>query len=216
MEKYDRYISLGYICSVPAMISSLKLKRRSCVFDLMASPAWAIKELFDNDFDELLDNIEFKKLFDNSEEIFTVDTKYYLRLLPKSLDQIPKYKNIIVKFAERLMLYLATTTDKVLFIRQSETHTYSDKGTRISDELYAERYEKTETFWMESLSVILKNKYPNLKFKILLMSDDGNFWDDDNNLVGIQKADCDYRNLSIGPTMAKNIKAKKDFLEDHL
>lgn len=220
LRRFDHFVSLGYICSVPEMLNALKLERRAYPLDHLAVPAWAVAELFANDFVDILDdgNMEKKQIFADTTKEFLVDTKYNIRTVHSShtSPQYQKFKTRIHQLVERLHQLLSTTEEEVLFIRTEEVHNYGDMGARIGDPAYAAKYASTELHWLQQLSQTLKAKYPNLHFKILFMSRSGQFCDKTHNIVGIGCTDCDYREHCIGTEMVKKLDDHAAYLNAYL
>lgn len=220
MENFNDYISLGYICSIPAMITSLRLKKRGYPFDMMGIPAWAVCELFANDFVGFLDPafVVKKAVFSDTKEEHVVDTVYNARLLPHDASgpRFDKYRSIVLKLVKRLQALCETPNAKVLFIRQEETHTYNDRGKRVDNAQYSERYAQSELHWLKKLSQTLKAKYPALVFKILFMNRQNTFVDVADSIVGIGLPTCDYRDRDVGKKMAANIARHSHFLKENL
>jgi hypothetical protein len=70
LNHYDLIVPLGYICNVPTLLQAFQVRQKAYVFDRMATPMWAINELFQNTFQNLLESLETKKLFEDSEKEF--------------------------------------------------------------------------------------------------------------------------------------------------
>lgn len=193
-KNYDQVISLGYICNVPSYLKNANLRNKAYPFDRVATPMWAVYELIVNNFDQFLENLESKKLFIDNDDEFVVDTKYYTRLSIHKQKFIDKLKEATKRRIGRFNDVLSDQNKSVLFVRLEEPEHYDDLGDRIMFDEYTSKYENDEKYYLVKLSDFLKNKYPNLNFKILFMSASGEFTDPEHNIVGIQKPDiANYR-----------------------
>lgn len=213
IDSYDKVISLGYICNVTSMLTTLKKRPKSHVFDRIASPMWAVSELVSNDFSDFLSksNIEKKVLFTNSQEEFVIDKKHYIRLVAPDITSaaFERIRVSLVNKADEFksMLQNADPKTPILFIRCEEKDSYADRGDRVIFPEYAERYAQSELSHVEQLSDTLKTKYPNLSFKIIFLNSNAErFTDEERNIIGIPNPCCDYRDHCVGSEMAKAIK----------
>lgn len=220
MNNFDKYISLGYVCNVAEYLQREKKRKEAYVFDRFATPMWAIDELVKNNFEDFLqiENLKCESLFENSDKKYAYDSKYYIRV-PLNVSQaekrFPSLQVTTTRRKERFMNIL-NGDDSVLFIRTQEPSSYKDLGRRIEKEEYKEKYEHDEKHYLDSFSQHLKLTYPSLNFKILYLSDMGNFVDEQNNIVGIPRCECDYRMFGIGNEMKKLIDGHSEFLNSNL
>lgn len=212
MDKFDKVISLGYICNVAEMLIHLKMRKEAYPFDRLGISAWAVNELLSNNFNEFLEyeNLKTGKLFLNSNEIFTYDEKYYVRLENKELNK-SQYSVISQKIKTRVerLKNVLDSEQSVLFIRSSEP-----MENRIILDQYADKYAKPEIEQIRELSNILKTKYPNLKFKILYIG--GEFVDVSNNIVGIPVGPNGYHIPKMGQNMKNHIDKHRKFIDKSL
>lgn len=219
MDNFDHTISLGYICNVVSYLTMAKKRKTAYVFDRLATPMWAINELIINKFDKFLvdENFGCDVLFENSEKKVSYDKKYYVRLplKPSQVKNLDKFRSIMTRRIERLYTIL-NGGGNVLFIRTQEPMSYKDWGERIINAEYKEKYEKSEKYYLDKLCEHIKTTYPSLSFKVLYLSDDGQFVDNDNGIIGIPKCKCDYRDMVIGKKMKKLIEDNKVFIENNL
>jgi hypothetical protein len=117
---------------------------------------------------------------------------------------------------DNLLNVCKTDNGEFLFIRYEELNSYSKDGDRISFPEYTDKYAKTELEYCVMLSDLFKVKYPTLKFKILLMSANDNFVDQEHNIVGIKSPIIDYRDSDVSKQMYDLIKSHESFLHLHL
>lgn len=106
---------------------------------------------------------------------------------------------------------------KIVFIRSEEPASYPDLGNRMSfpdcqDEYSQDEYSQDEYAHLKRFSTTLKAKYPECKFEILFLSDKGCFADNENNIIGIDGCDVDYRDPFISSKMVTFINKHKDFI----
>lgn len=219
LDRFDQFISLGYICTVDSMLMKLRKKTQTHVFDNVAVPAWAVHELIANDFAHLFqpENMECKVLFDNTITTHVVDTRYNIRLpFPeKDSQRLLNFKADTERRAQRLLQLLGSgSSGKVLFIRHEEQHQYSDLGNRIPNPAYDAKYAVSEREWLKLTCETLKTKYPILDFKILFFNSAGEFVDD--NIIGIGLPACNYRDHRAGSLMVQKLTDHSAFLAAHL
>ena len=207
MNNYQKVISLGYICNNCHLTDDKKnFKTKRCVFD-------NIEDNFENFL--LPENIEKRKIFEDSDKEYWMDKKYYIRFLMGDKDN-ERFKESMDKRVAHFLSEIANTDQPILFLRFQEKEAYSDKGSRIIFDEYKSKYEKDEYHYLKLLSNTLKTKYPDLTFKILFMNDTPNFVDVENNIVGIETPDIDYRDRKIIRKMKDLIDSHKEFLDQNL
>lgn len=221
MENYDNIIPIGYICNITKMLKNTNNRKTAYPFDSMAIPAWAVEELIDNDFTDLLDpsNMDRIPLFEGSTKEYVVDKEYYIRLpLREPIGyKFDKYKAGLTVKTNRLLEKLQSTTESTLFVRVQEPNNYTDLGDRIILPAHSDKYANDELFYLRKLSATLKSKYPSLTFKILFMNTtEGDFVDVSNNIVGINVPFCDYRGHTVGRDMTECVALKNDYMNANL
>ena len=212
-------MSIGYICNVPTALGTVG--NNKYVFDRMATPLWAIKDLLGNDFSDFMlkDNLEHKQLFQDSDEKYWVDTKYYVRLSVNgdiSDERHAKMYQRMMEAKERFMGNLNDDNKSVLLIRSEEPSSYPDKGERILTNQEKLRYSKRELTHLQEISSLLKSKYPKLNFKILFLSSEGEFVDNTNRIVGIPNVPPCYPDPRCGKKIALHFAKYNDFLQENL
>ena len=82
MEIFDKAISIGYNCYPRMYINFFDKKYdKTCFFDDVATPAWAIQRLLENNFDGFFDKTQYnkKQIFNDSTYEFLVNNPYYIR-----------------------------------------------------------------------------------------------------------------------------------------
>jgi hypothetical protein len=204
------------MCNVTNLILELSLRQKAFVFDRLATPMWAVKELIENDFDDFLVNLETHKLFDQSDKEYVVDMKYYTRMSVKSQKMIEKLKEATERRINRLKNVLENETEPVLFVRYEEPNSYEDLGKRIELPEFNEKYSIKEIDYLTDLSKTLKSKYPNLKFKILYFTSQQNI-DSENNIISICKLDSEmYHTRKIGAKLKKCLINQSKFISENL
>lgn len=216
-EFFARYsvISVGYVCSVPALILRLGKRFAAYAFDNMAIPMWAVAELLENDFDGFLANMEEQRLFEGTDTTFLTDSRYFARFAPGAVRDTARENAL--KRAKRLTATLATATEPVLFIRCEERDSYDDWGKRVTtQQTHSDKYAHDERYWIEVFSSTIKRKYPMLRFKILFMNKQDTFVDVEHNVVGIKTPAFDYRSIHIGTEMYNALKLHDEFLSQVL
>jgi hypothetical protein len=114
------------------------------------------------------------------------------------------------------MAQIQNCTDPLLFIRSEEPAAYPDLGNRIPLPQYTDEYQNDELYYLRQFSETVKQINPNLKFKILFLSSNGQMIDEEHNIVGIPLPNCDYRDPFISKRMLEAISAYDDFLNQHL
>lgn len=220
MDKFDHVISLGYVCDVTSYLGLSKQRKQAYVFDRVATPMWSVYELIKNGFKDYLlkENLTSDKLFENDKHNIVFDSKYYVRFaIPeRSINELHEgMHNTMIKRKNRLINILKGD-EKVLFIRSQELNSYPGSGDRLEREEYAEKYAKSELEYLRLLCSHIRSKYPQLSFKVLFLSDEGEFVDQNNLIVGIPKCDGTYKDRDIGKKMAKHLHHHSDFINSHL
>lgn len=175
MDNFDKIISLGYNC-FPCMYKNHKFGKNTqeSLFDDVATPAWAIRELLANDFEGLFDvkNFTLMPLFTNSNKKFMTNIKYYIRFTDKyPITGIKSVVEILKKKKDMFMNYL-DSNEKILFIRYEESTV--NEFPYLGDEkimypLYKSYYDHDELYHLRQLSSYLQIVYPKLDFHIMFI-----------------------------------------------
>ena len=155
---FDRIISLGQDCGVAGGMRNIGYKECSYPFDWNVTFLEYIFECFNNKFSN------FDEIFKNS-KIGSYGIVNYKNICHFYHDK--KYiidKEIIDKYKRRgkRLNNLLNSSKRILFIRK-------DKDTKIKD--------------MILLKELIIKKYPNLKFKILLLNNDKNEKTNDDYII---------------------------------
>lgn len=187
-EKYD-LISIGHNCFPKKYIKNKIKDTEYLFFDYIGTPMWSVCELFQNDFTNLFDYGDYNKLqiYDNQMQMTMTNSKYYIRFthdLDTNNFNEYLFNEFVKKYMERIKRLYDILNNKinVVFIRYKEIHT-----NRIMHEKYHIKYSKTEYEYLIDFSNTIKQKFPNLKFKILFISsDDNDFYDSTNNILIIK------------------------------
>lgn len=219
MDDYDQIVSLGYVCNVVSLISALNKRTCAYPFDRVGTPMWAVYKLIENDFENFLktENIITRPLFEKSNVNFVYDSLYYVRLISNIPDANPSaIKYIQERIIERIKRFqeLLNSDKKVLFIRSQEPESHPRLGKRIIFPEYQKEYSFDEYYYLKMFVNLLKQKYPNLKFKILYLNEKGLFVDD--NIIGIPIGLNDWNNVLVGKLMKEHLEKYKLFLDQNL
>jgi hypothetical protein len=209
MNNFDTIISLGYNCFPSLYIRKSIGATTPYFFNSIATPAWAINELLKNNFDGFFnkDNYEKKQLFTETQAKFLTNVPYYIRLINEPIDNfesfINKYnfnKNNLLNKLDELN---KNPTKKLLFIRYEEPmigNTNILNGDRIVDSQYDKYYQFNELYHLNTLSLYIKEHYPQLNFYILFIgnsSNDKNYdinYDQTNKIFTFPNREINNRN----------------------
>lgn len=169
----DKFLlSLGFNCTIKRFLDFTKLTSgETNFFDYIGSSMWSINELFQNDFANLFNWTEYKhfQIMNGEKSNYLTNSRYYLRFFHDlSTYSTDKLKDDVVgKYSRRKQrLYDILNESKyVVFIRHEEII-----ENRIIYDEYAEKFMTNELEHTKNFSHIIKTKFPNLKFKIILLS----------------------------------------------
>lgn len=217
MENYD-LISLGYICSVYYFKQCNTKDKLPTIFDNMAIPMWAVYDLLYSDFDQfaLEKNMEEMKLFKNSDQKHWVDKKYYTRLLFYNSIGHSRYHKGFDRRIKNFKDKLNFSKKPILFIRAEEPHYYPKKGDRIIFPEHVDKYSVSEREYLKLFVQWLRNEYPNLNFKILHMTLNDNYLDNENGVLGIKCPVVDYRKSDVADKMKSVIESHQSEIDTFL
>jgi len=179
MENY-KIVSLGYNCYVKKYVDEKFGKFETNFFDNIGISMWAINELFQNDFSDLFNIEDYEKMEIISKYFVFTNKKYYLRFL-HDLPDLSKFNTFKESYERRIKrLDDIIKNQNILFIRVEEP-----QKNRIMYDIYKEKFKKSELDYIKDFSNIIKNKYPNTKFKIIYISDiyDIQLFEDSNLLI---------------------------------
>lgn len=178
MNNFDHIVSLGYNC-FPCMYCKCKDKKHCTIslFDDIATPAWAIKELLINNFNGLFNERYYVPmyLFDNANRKFLTNVKYYMRFTNKYPQGAIKQVVKILENKKDVFMNYLKSTDKILFVRYEEPlfndiPNLCDVGDkRIIYPAYRSYYANNEIFHLEQLSDYIQTTYPTLDFHIMFI-----------------------------------------------
>ena len=220
MNNFTQTISLGYICNVYAYLLQSDPTRKNTIFDNIATPMWAIYNLIDTNFASFMlpQNMQQMQIFENNTKQYWVDNFNYIRFLfyNPATTRI-KLQPLIDNFFNTLS-NANTNNTPLLFIRYQEpmNSPNSTDGPRIVYPQFTQQYSTSELSYLQSLSDLFKQRYPNLVFKILYMNFDSNFVDDDHNIVGVQTDSLDYQDRNISTKMVIAIQQHTAFINTNL
>lgn len=215
LNKYDKIISLGTTCTFSFLFSLKNFHR--CIFDsAMATSMWAICQLLNNNFDGFLSDMAYQKMYDGLNGFTIYDKKYFIRTFgtnPTSPDFIAFCKSMQEKACE-FMNELSTLSGNILFLRHEEKSYHNYYGNRIDHPDFNKYFEKPEIDYLKDFSNIIKNINPNIRFKILFISDnDDCFIDDEHNIIGIPDNPlAEFMNKHLHMLMTEHINNHSKFL----
>ena len=215
MNVFTQTISLGYICNVSTYLMQNEPNRKITIFDNIATPMWAVYNMINTNFDNFMlsENMQQKQIFVDKPKQYWVDVLNYVRFLFPGTKS--KYQPLINNFTDSLVK-ANTDSSSILFIRFQELMNSPSDGARIVYPEYTTQYATSELTYLQSLSDLFKQRYPNMKFKILYMNLDSNFVDEPHNIVGIQCDALDYKDRNISKKMAEAIQLHQHFLDTNL
>lgn len=219
LNKFDKIISLGTTCTFSFMFPMENFYR--CIFDSsIVTPMWAVCQLISNNFEDFLSNVAYEKLYDGANGSGIYDKKYYIRTFgnnPLAPDYIA-FCDIMKNKSAEFMETLRTATGNILFLRHAEVTYHKYYGNRLNHPDFVEYFAKPELDYVKDFSNIIKNLNPNIKFKILFMSDvDECFTDDEHNIIGIpDHPHAEFMNKDLHAIMKNHINRHCEFLSEKL
>jgi hypothetical protein len=219
MNQFDDVISIGYICNVSMLLGTTSDNKY--VFDRTATPMWAVTSLVENNFSDFMlkNNLEKQILFNNDTTEYAVDTNYYIRMrmtLPLSDERYINFFTNINLAKNRFLDKLNSQSDSILFIRAREPMVYSDDGERIISDKYIAKYSKDELEYLKDFSQLLMNKYPNLKFNILFLSENTKNVDKIHKIVTVPEPPYSWKDPRIGRKMRQHIETYRGYIDESL
>jgi len=189
MDIFKNYtiISLGYNCSIKIYIKSIN-DQETHLFDWIGSPMWGINKLINDNFDLFnIDDYGLIEIFitDAPDKYIFSNKKYYFKFihdLPTGMTldktilhankngeliKINYYQQFKSKYERRIerLNTLLNSTNSIVFLRLEEVLI----NKKIHDE-YINYYSKPEIEHVKEFINIIKDKYPNLKFKLIFIS----------------------------------------------
>lgn len=206
-RKHNVMVSLGATCFVRGYFDKHKYSQKSYVFDWVGSAMWGICDLIENNFENVLDQNNYKYMITAEKEKWMVVNKEYYLLFkhhfPEILADDPQ-KDVLQQkhlndntFAEFLKTFSKRVTEfkellndkkKILFVRQEQ---YMD--TRIIYPEYKDKFEHSELHYLKKFTEILKTMYPALKFNVVLISHTlENQYIPENNIVIVKGRVTDW------------------------
>lgn len=174
MEHFDRIISIGQDCGVGRALRTLKYKDASYPFDWSVSLLDFIIESFKNDFNNFNNVLDICSNIENEKKKPQINNKmyfyhdlYYSEIINNSKNKADFYE----KYSRRIkrLLELLNSDLKILFIRKCPIDKIKD---------------------IEKLYYIIKNKYPKLKFKIMLINNINDKSNNENIIKIYKDIDC--------------------------
>jgi hypothetical protein len=185
LEKH-KIISLGFNCFIKIFLNKMKIEQETQFFDWIGSSTWSIRLLLENHFDDLLqkENLQYLQTIQKENEYVWTDQLYYLRFKHdfqqthfKKTRQITnqEWKDVKEKYERRRERFFQTLQEYeknkkiLLFIRLQE-----DFDQRIYPEIHKNIEKEDEIKDLLWISNWIQNQYPNLLFKIILISQNKN------------------------------------------
>lgn len=225
MHKYNHFISIGYVCDAVGLMSSKQTaakREEAYAFDRIATPMWAVTELFQNGFEQFLEpsNATSGKLFEHDDTEIVFDERYYIRypINKPHIHRVATLSEVFNKRKDRMIQLLSKAENNgepVLFIRTEERASYPDRGRRLIFDEYVEKYSKPESYYLQVFDGVIKNLYPALKYKILYFNDAG-VQEIGENIVTLPASKKDYRSFEVGAELSSIIKEHSQYLENKM
>jgi hypothetical protein len=174
---------------------------------------WAVNELVANNFDGFLNDMRKQRVFEDSTEEYLVDQRYYIRLLTNGAP-ISALQARAAKFAPALAS-AAQARQTVLFIRWGERMTYEGSGARVGFDAFATKYQKTEVEYADEFAALIRQLFPELQFKVLLLSGTETRVTD-HVIVLPEPTTFDYRSPTVVKDLDQHLKVHVDVLTQSL
>jgi hypothetical protein len=141
-------IPIGVDCGLATLLKKSGIRNCSFPFDWVVSYS-GVSKIISNNFENFLHDV-------NSDKINkTYDLCFYHNTFPEDYDKMTRRIN-------RLLDLLNNTEDEVIFIRKGHAFHHHDESNRHKVNLANDIDDA------EELNKILKNKYPKLKYKIIV------------------------------------------------
>jgi hypothetical protein len=200
-------ISLGYNCSIKKIIMEIFLiKTETNFFDYIGSTMWSINNLFENDFENLLDEENYKniQIKTNVQANYLTNTQYYLRFFHDLTNITNKPTKLFfdkyLRRIDRLYNFLRQSK-KIIFIRLEETN-----KDRIIYPEYADNFNTPEIEHLKKFSKIINNKFQNNNFLIIYLTKtfEDNY-DPENNLLCVNFNKYDELNWKNCAILIRNV-----------
>jgi hypothetical protein len=168
--KYDHIIPIGSNCRIAIALRKHKLRNEAMPLDWMLSTMNAVNSLFDDDFKDFTNPDMCKTMTHNlgkSSHVYVLNEKYNLNIThEKIMDSkcIDKYNRRVGR-----MYDILNGNGKVLFIRNVLDGIVHDKLHKyyLSTEV---GYLESSPDLIENFNSIIKKKFPNLKYEILVIN----------------------------------------------
>jgi len=140
------FISLVYDCAIAGIIEKTKWRKFSLPFDWVVSYE-GVSKVFKNDFKNFVEADS-----NGMNDLYKI--KFYHHKFPEDASQFERR-------VERIKNIMKNSKEEVIFIRKSHPKHGHDEYPNLSNDM-------TD---MEELDKYLKNTYPNLKYKLVLILD---------------------------------------------
>jgi hypothetical protein len=168
---YDNIIPIGSNCRVGLAMKELGIRKMSLPFDWMLTTMKSINEIIKNDFEDFynedvctIENFKMK----NGYHQYVLNRKYNLNITHENSfkkQSLQKYERRINRFYE----IINKKDNKVLFVRNlldgiiyDELHSYYLKTEK--------NYSDFDVKHIINFNNIIRNKFPNLNFDILVIN----------------------------------------------
>ena len=227
LEKH-KIISLGFNCYVKIMLQKMKIEQETQFFDWIGSSTWSIRLLLEKHFDNLLqkDNFKYTQSIQKENEYVWTDEEYYLRFkhdfqqthFQKTQNiKDEELNNVKIKYERRRERLFETLKEyennkkTLLFIRLEEDF---DKRIYLENHINIEKEdEMKDLLWISNW---IQNQYPNLIFKIILISRNSESYQhsDDSHLIILSKKNKTENTIYSVPTMIDILLENKDLIDN--
>jgi hypothetical protein len=183
LDQFTKFISLGSNCFCRKFFEYKGKQKETNFFDNVGVSMWALNEIIQNDFKDVLNRDYFvnKRINKKKDEYIYTNELYYLifkhdfvQSYKKGLINISdtsfsdfksKYERRIERFRELINKDEESDKDIYFFLRYEE---YRDQ--RIIHEEYEDKFATSELDYLEEFSFLLKEKNPLKKFVILYIT----------------------------------------------
>ncbi len=173
IKKYDDVMSLGFNCYFKLLFKKVytECDKENQFFDYAGSPMWAVNELVKNDFKNIFNRDDYKpiKVWQEKEQKLIGNIKYD-SIFRHDFIKEPNYfefnffRQKYVK--RRARFYNRINSNKKILLCRLEEHRIG----RNDNEVFRDKYKKSELEYLRDFQKILKEKYPRLNYHILYVS----------------------------------------------
>lgn len=230
-DEYDKVISLGYNCYMKLFLKYKKIDQETNFFDYIGTSLWSIIDMFDNNFEGVFDEKEYKimRIMEKGPDMFlVVNEKYFIRCkheFKKTLETNFKGINMstidteeITNFLSKMnrrkdrFIDLLKNDDSILFLRYEE-----DPVGRCRLKQYDEKIKLSSeglTSNLKKISGIFKQFNNKKKFLIIDLSYRHNKTEyfNEHNLIKIKMKERIHRWECAHTEIDSALNNEKEFL----